>query len=110
MSGEDYTPDTKCADSLTCDDASVRWIVNWSSVLHRYIKLAVLIVLRGGWSQWIREMSFTRKRGSGRPRQTSCREDCHIVRNARVQQIASSVTLEAQEAPSLGIHVSSRII
>ncbi|GFX67924.1 transposable element Tcb2 transposase [Trichonephila clavipes] len=31
-------------------------------------------VLRRCWDQWIREMSFTRRPGSGRPRQTSRRE------------------------------------
>ncbi|GFW72233.1 transposable element Tcb2 transposase [Trichonephila clavipes] len=44
-------------------------------------------VVRRCWYLWIREMSFTRKPGSGYPRQTSRREDCHIVRNARVQQL-----------------------
>ncbi|GFX67356.1 HTH_Tnp_Tc3_2 domain-containing protein [Trichonephila clavipes] len=47
-------------------------------------------VVRRCWDQWIREMSFTRRPGSGCPRQTSRREDRHIVRNARVQTIASS--------------------
>ncbi|GFT85871.1 transposable element Tcb2 transposase [Trichonephila clavipes] len=45
-----------------------------------------------------------------RPRQTSRREDCHIVRNARVQPTASSVTIQAQVAPSSGPPVSSRTI
>ncbi|GFS77573.1 transposable element Tcb2 transposase [Trichonephila clavipes] len=49
-------------------------------------------VVRRCWDQWIREMSFTqrsgsmsftRRSGSGHPRQTSRREDRHIVRNAR---------------------------
>ncbi|GFU71614.1 transposable element Tcb2 transposase [Trichonephila clavipes] len=31
------------------------------------------------WDQWIRDMSFTRRPGSGRPRQTSRREDRHIA-------------------------------
>ncbi|GFW52660.1 transposable element Tcb1 transposase [Trichonephila clavipes] len=35
-------------------------------------------VLRRYWDQWIREMSFTRRPGSGRPRQNSRREDCRI--------------------------------
>ncbi|GFV25017.1 transposable element Tcb1 transposase [Trichonephila clavipes] len=34
-------------------------------------------------------MSFTRRPGSGRPRQTSRREDRHVERNARVQPTAS---------------------
>ncbi|GFX48838.1 transposable element Tcb2 transposase [Trichonephila clavipes] len=54
-------------------------------------------------------MSFTRRPGSGRPRQTSCREDRHIVRNARVQPTASSAAFQAQVAPSLE-KVSSRTI
>ncbi|GFV54588.1 transposable element Tcb2 transposase [Trichonephila clavipes] len=36
-------------------------------------------VVRRCWDQWIREMSFTRRPSSGRPQQTSCREDHHIV-------------------------------
>ncbi|GFX23242.1 transposable element Tcb1 transposase [Trichonephila clavipes] len=35
-------------------------------------------VVRRCWDQWIREMSFTRKSGSGCPRQTNRREDHHI--------------------------------
>ncbi|GFS81253.1 transposable element Tcb2 transposase [Trichonephila clavipes] len=55
-------------------------------------------------------MSFTRRSGSGRPRQTSRREDHHIVRNARVQPSASSAAIQAQVAPSLGAPVSSQTI
>ncbi|GFT02148.1 transposable element Tcb2 transposase [Trichonephila clavipes] len=55
-------------------------------------------------------MSFTRRPGPGRPRQTSRREDRHIVRNARVQPTASSTAIQVQVAPSLGAHVSSRTI
>ncbi|GFU70884.1 uncharacterized protein TNCV_2206011 [Trichonephila clavipes] len=47
-------------------------------------------VVRMCSDQWIRKMSFTRISGSGRPRQTSRRENRHIVRNARVQPTASS--------------------
>ncbi|GFS60673.1 transposable element Tcb2 transposase [Trichonephila clavipes] len=61
-------------------------------------------------NQGIREMSFTRRLGSERPRQTSRREDRHIVRNARVQPTASSATIHAQVAPSLGVPVFSRTI
>ncbi|GFY06001.1 transposable element Tcb2 transposase [Trichonephila clavipes] len=39
---------------------------------------------------------FTRKPSSVRPRQTSRREDHHIVRNAREQPTASSVAIQAQ--------------
>ncbi|GFT52390.1 HTH_Tnp_Tc3_2 domain-containing protein [Trichonephila clavipes] len=59
-------------------------------------------------NQWIRKMSFTRKPGSGRPRQTSHREDRHIIRNARVQPISSPAAIQAQVVPSLGAPVSSR--
>ncbi|GFY28324.1 HTH_Tnp_Tc3_2 domain-containing protein [Trichonephila clavipes] len=55
-------------------------------------------------------MSFTRRQGSGRPRQSSRRKDRHIASNARVQPTASSAALQAQVAPSLGGHVSSRTI
>ncbi|GFV54519.1 transposable element Tcb2 transposase [Trichonephila clavipes] len=41
-------------------------------------------VVRRCWDQWIREMSFTQRPGSGCPRQTSRREDHHVVRNASV--------------------------
>ncbi|GFV45400.1 hypothetical protein TNCV_5055941 [Trichonephila clavipes] len=45
-------------------------------------------------------MSFTRRPGSGLPRQTSRREDRHIVRNARLQPTASSAAFQAQrESP-----------
>ncbi|GFW29439.1 transposable element Tcb2 transposase [Trichonephila clavipes] len=67
-------------------------------------------VVRRCWDQWIREMSFTRRPGSERPRQTSHREDRQIVRNARVQPTASSVSIQAQVTPSVGAHVSSRTI
>ncbi|GFU78911.1 HTH_Tnp_Tc3_2 domain-containing protein [Trichonephila clavipes] len=67
-------------------------------------------VMRRCWDQWIRQMSFTRRPGSGHPRQTSRREDRHIVRNARVQPTASSAAIQAQVAPSLGAPVASRTI
>ncbi|PRD31169.1 UNVERIFIED_CONTAM: Transposable element Tcb2 transposase [Trichonephila clavipes] len=47
-------------------------------------------------------MSFTRRPGSGRPRQTSHLEDRHIVRSACVQPTTSSATIQAQVALSLG--------
>ncbi|GFU88300.1 transposable element Tcb2 transposase [Trichonephila clavipes] len=49
------------------------------------------------WDQKIREMSFTRKPGSGHPRQTSHQEDHHIVRNARVQPTASFAAIQAHD-------------
>ncbi|GFX74923.1 HTH_Tnp_Tc3_2 domain-containing protein [Trichonephila clavipes] len=52
-------------------------------------------VVRRCWDQWIREMSFTRRPDSGHPRQTSHREDRHIVRNACVQPTASSAVIQA---------------
>ncbi|GFW31743.1 HTH_Tnp_Tc3_2 domain-containing protein [Trichonephila clavipes] len=55
-------------------------------------------------------MSFIRRPGSGRPRQTSCREERHIIRNARIQPTASSAAIQALKAPSLGAPVSSRTI
>ncbi|GFX59814.1 transposable element Tcb2 transposase [Trichonephila clavipes] len=67
-------------------------------------------VVRRCWDQWMREMSFTRRPGSGCPQHTSRREDRHIVRNVRVQPIASSAANQAQVAPSLGVPVSSRTI
>ncbi|GFX56321.1 uncharacterized protein TNCV_2242531 [Trichonephila clavipes] len=59
-------------------------------------------VVRRCWDQWIREMSFTRRPGSGLSRQTSHREDRHTVRNARVQPTASLASIQTQVAPSLG--------
>ncbi|GFV38700.1 HTH_Tnp_Tc3_2 domain-containing protein [Trichonephila clavipes] len=40
--------------------------------------------------------------GSGRPRQTSRREDRHIVRNTRVQPTASSAAIQTQVVPLPG--------
>ncbi|GFW82099.1 transposable element Tcb2 transposase [Trichonephila clavipes] len=65
------------------------------------------------WSCWnlgVREMSFTRRSDSGYPRQTSRREDRHIVRNARIQPTTSSAAIQAQVEPSLGAPVSSQSI
>ncbi|GFX10556.1 transposable element Tcb2 transposase [Trichonephila clavipes] len=55
-------------------------------------------------------MSFTRRPGSGHLRQTSRREDRHIVRNACVKSTASSAAIQAQVSPSFGAPVSSRTI
>ncbi|GFX95658.1 transposable element Tcb2 transposase [Trichonephila clavipes] len=55
-------------------------------------------------------MSFTRRPGSGRPQQTSRREDRSIVRNARLQPTASSAAIQKQVAPSLVAPASSRTI
>ncbi|GFX27093.1 HTH_Tnp_Tc3_2 domain-containing protein [Trichonephila clavipes] len=50
-------------------------------------------VVRSCWDQWIPDTLFIRRPVSGRPRLTSFREDHHIVRNARVQPIASSAII-----------------
>ncbi|GFX47532.1 HTH_Tnp_Tc3_2 domain-containing protein [Trichonephila clavipes] len=55
-------------------------------------------------------MSFRRRLDSGRPRQTSRREDRHNLRDARVQPTASSAVIQTQAALSLGAPVSSRTI
>ncbi|GFT34357.1 transposable element Tcb2 transposase [Trichonephila clavipes] len=67
-------------------------------------------VVRRFWDQWIQEMSFTRRPESGSPRQTSRREDHHIVRNAHIQPTASSVAIQVQVAPSLGAPIFFRAI
>ncbi|GFV66149.1 transposable element Tcb2 transposase [Trichonephila clavipes] len=55
-------------------------------------------------------MSFTRRSGSGRSRQSSRREDHLIVRNADVPPTVSFTAIQAQVAPSLRAPVSSRTI
>ncbi|GFT91263.1 transposable element Tcb2 transposase [Trichonephila clavipes] len=55
-------------------------------------------------------MSFTRKLGSGHPRQTSRRDVRHIVRNARVQPTASTAAILAHVIPLLRALVSSGTI
>ncbi|GFX04775.1 transposable element Tcb2 transposase [Trichonephila clavipes] len=67
-------------------------------------------VVRRCWDQWIREMSFTQRPGSGCSRQTNRRQDHHIVRNACVQPAASSASINAHVVSSLGAPVSSRTI
>ncbi|GFT71804.1 transposable element Tcb2 transposase [Trichonephila clavipes] len=46
----------------------------------------------------------------GRPQQTSRRDDCYIVRNARIQSTASSAAIQAQVATPLGAPASKRTI
>ncbi|GFV98257.1 transposable element Tcb2 transposase [Trichonephila clavipes] len=53
-------------------------------------------------------MSFTRRPGSRRRRQSSRREDRHIARTVRVLQTASSAPIQAHVAPSLRAPVSFR--
>ncbi|GFX04220.1 transposable element Tcb2 transposase [Trichonephila clavipes] len=67
-------------------------------------------VLRRCLDQWIREIVFTQRPGSGRPRPTSRREDRHMVINARAQPTASSAAIQKQVAPSLRAPVFPRII
>ncbi|GFV40649.1 transposable element Tcb2 transposase [Trichonephila clavipes] len=50
-------------------------------------------VVRRCWDQWIREMSFTRRLDSGWPRQTSHREDRHIL----IDTLSSPTAVEAQD-------------
>ncbi|GFW80537.1 transposable element Tcb2 transposase [Trichonephila clavipes] len=64
-------------------------------------------IVRRCCDQWIQKMSLTRRPGSRHPRQTSCRDDRPIGRNARVQPTASSAAIQAHVAPSLGAPVSS---
>ncbi|GFX20394.1 transposable element Tcb2 transposase [Trichonephila clavipes] len=67
-------------------------------------------VVRRCLDQRIEELSIKRRLGSGHPRQTSRRENCHIVRNARLQPTASSAAILTQVEPLLGDHVSSHTI
>ncbi|GFY32979.1 transposable element Tcb2 transposase [Trichonephila clavipes] len=53
-------------------------------------------------------MLFTRRPGSGHPRQISRRKYRHIVRNAHVTPTTSSTAVQAQVTPSLWTSVSSR--
>ncbi|GFV33556.1 HTH_Tnp_Tc3_2 domain-containing protein [Trichonephila clavipes] len=67
-------------------------------------------MMEAGWDHWILEMSFTRRPGSGCPRQTTHREDRPIGRNTSSQPTASSASIQEQVAPSVGGPVSSRTI
>ncbi|GFW22503.1 transposable element Tcb2 transposase [Trichonephila clavipes] len=57
-----------------------------------------------------RDVIYTKTRLTERFRQTSHREDRHIVRNTRVQPTASSAAIQAHVAPLLGASVSSQTI
>ncbi|GFY13331.1 hypothetical protein TNCV_2335951 [Trichonephila clavipes] len=48
------------------------WVISWQ-VAHQLRRSDSIV--RSCWDQWIREMLFTRRPGSGRPRQTSRREE-----------------------------------
>ncbi|GFT64973.1 transposable element Tcb2 transposase [Trichonephila clavipes] len=50
-------------------------------------------VMRRRWGQWIREMTLTRRSGSRHPQRLVCPADQRILRNARVQPIASSTAI-----------------
>ncbi|GFT29625.1 transposable element Tcb2 transposase [Trichonephila clavipes] len=78
----------------------------WSSRLVGRSDLTV----RRCWDQWTEEASFTRQSGSGRPLQTSHREDHHVIRYASVQPTASLATEQTHAAPSLRAPVTSRTI
>ncbi|GFX12973.1 transposable element Tcb1 transposase [Trichonephila clavipes] len=82
----------------------------WSARRVAYQLGRSVCVVRRCWEHCIRKISFTRRPGSGRLRQTSHREYGHIVRNARTQSTALSAAFQAQVASSLGAHVSSRTI
>ncbi|GFW23728.1 hypothetical protein TNCV_2032711 [Trichonephila clavipes] len=49
--------------------------------------------------KWTEETSFTQQLDSGSPRQTSRREDHHIIRHARVEPTASLAAVQTQTAP-----------
>ncbi|GFT94388.1 HTH_Tnp_Tc3_2 domain-containing protein [Trichonephila clavipes] len=67
-------------------------------------------VVRRCWDQWIREISFTQRPVSGRPRQTSRLKERHLVRHTCLKATASSPTIQAQVALLLGTPVSTRTI
>ncbi|GFV52040.1 putative RNA-directed DNA polymerase from transposon BS [Trichonephila clavipes] len=99
---------------LTDSKSSIQYLKNSPKIMEStgldiLSKLARLVQRKQDvWDQWIREVSFARWPGSRRPRQTSRREDRHIIRNARIKLTASSAYYQAQAAPSLGAPVSSR--
>ncbi|GFV96655.1 transposable element Tcb2 transposase [Trichonephila clavipes] len=74
------------------------------------VNLSVQGGTQGGSHNLCEHFTQRRRPGSGCPRQTSRREDCHILRNACIHPTVSSVTIQAQVASSLGAPVSSRTI
>ncbi|GFU81663.1 DUF1758 domain-containing protein [Trichonephila clavipes] len=60
-------------------------------------------VVRRCWNQWIREMSFSRP-GSGRPRQTSRREDHPIVKMAAYSQMLHQSPSKHSWCDGMGCH------
>ncbi|GFU44501.1 transposable element Tcb1 transposase [Trichonephila clavipes] len=65
-------------------------------------------VVKRCWDQWIREMPFTRKAGSGRPRQTSHHEDRHI--RPRGERLNLAFASQRHTAPTAGGMVWSAIV
>ncbi|GFV88526.1 HTH_Tnp_Tc3_2 domain-containing protein [Trichonephila clavipes] len=82
----------------------------WSArQVARHLTHSDFIVRRFG-DQWTEETSFTRRRGSGCPPQTSNLEDHHIIQNSRVEPTASLAIVQTLAAPSLRAPVSSQTI
>ncbi|GFV99581.1 uncharacterized protein TNCV_5079431 [Trichonephila clavipes] len=72
----------------------------WSAQqVTRQVGLSDLTVRRC-CNQWTEETSFTQLTGSGGPRQTSRRENRHIIRNAHVEPPSSLVAVQMQAASS----------
>ncbi|GFW96898.1 hypothetical protein TNCV_2160331 [Trichonephila clavipes] len=89
--------------------ASVLWYLGYWRHNHTRTKtpsLGYADALQDAANGWSSNDSASERR----PRQTSRREDRHIVRNARAQPTASSAAIQAQVAPSLGDPVSSQTI
>lgn len=66
--------------------------------------------VRRCWDQWVSEGTHTRRPGSGRPRQTTSRQDRLILRQARILPTSSVSTIQRQVAPSLQVPVSASTI
>ncbi|GFV08745.1 transposable element Tcb2 transposase [Trichonephila clavipes] len=64
----------------------------WSARVARQ-KVRSDCVVRSCSEQWIRDMSFIQRPSSGRHRQTSRRENHHIVSNVCVQPFDSSAAI-----------------
>ncbi|GFX00740.1 transposable element Tcb1 transposase [Trichonephila clavipes] len=56
------------------------------------------LTIGGCWDQWTEETSFAWRPDSGRPRQTSCREDRHIIQHAHEIPTASLIAVQTQVA------------
>lgn len=62
------------------------------------------------WTQWEREGTHTRHAGSGRPPQTTPREDRRMVRAALQDPLSSAANIQAQVTDTLQHPVSSRTV